>query len=376
MADLSPAWVTGWKAAATTPEGLLDLVLDDAYAYLDGLERRKGSLLDAPTLLSLSGLGGRPGGSRGRREAGPVRLSLDLAGFSPEDVAVRLDGRKLQVTAKKESQRRAPDGCCARDAREVYREVLLPDDADLEALACALNPDGQLRIEAPRLPPPPPPERVVPIQRMETAVGEGKPGRSAAGGEEKKPDGKKLLEQLLSDMQGHLDEMERLRAALLDAYPLFGARPQHARLGKAARDEEEEEGGGPYRYSLDVAGFAPEEVSVQLQGRRLTVRAKHDRRSEAADGCVSHEYREVRKEVVLPGDADLEAVACALDGGRLCVEAPRLALLDAEPRTIPVAVATAPASPGPERRAPPPPQQPDAPQEEDEAAAAAAADDP
>ncbi|XP_015284070.1 PREDICTED: heat shock protein beta-2-like, partial [Gekko japonicus] len=157
--DLSPAWVTGWKAAQTTPEGLLDLVLEDAYAYLDALERRKGSLLDAPALLSLSGLGKRPAGGS-RREAGPVRLSLDLAGFSPDDVAVQLDGRRLKVTARRESQRRAPDGCCARDAREVYREVLLPDDADLGALACALNADGQLRLEAPRLPPP---ERVVPI---------------------------------------------------------------------------------------------------------------------------------------------------------------------------------------------------------------------
>ncbi|XP_060099036.1 heat shock protein beta-9 [Heteronotia binoei] len=185
----SPVWVTGWKTAQT-PEGLLDLVLEDAYAYLDALERRKGSLLlDAPTLLTLAGARlASPGGSR--RE-GPVRLSLDLAGFSPEDVAVQLDGRKLKVTAKRETKKRAPDGCCARDYREVSREVLLPEDADLEAVACALNADGQLRIEAPRLPPTTPPERVVPIhiQREEEAVGQGK--QVPNDGEEKKPEGNK-----------------------------------------------------------------------------------------------------------------------------------------------------------------------------------------
>ncbi|KAL8181519.1 UNVERIFIED_CONTAM: hypothetical protein K2H54_005384 [Gekko kuhli] len=362
-------WVA--PAADLTPEGLLDLVLDDAYAYLDGLERRKGSLLDAPTLLSLSGLGGRPGGSRGRREAGPVRLSLKLDGFSPEDVAVRLDGRRLQVTAKKETQRRAPDGCCARDAREVYREVLLPDDADLEALACALHADGQLRIEAPRLPPP---ERVVPIQRMQEAV------EGAAGGEEmQQPEGGKgtgketghkelvavaaaehparampslcrrmrlspaasgcspaelcgwktvptldgFLERVLGDAHAQLEALQRGGRVLLLDRPALRSRGRRE--------------AGPVRLSLDLAGFSPEDVVVRLDGRRLQVTARKESQRRAPDGCCARDAREVYREVLLPDDADLEALACALNpDGQLRIEAPRLPPPPPPERVVPI----------------------------------------
>lgn len=203
----------------------------------------------------------------------------------------------------------------------------------------------------------------------------------------------RVLNRLLADMQSHLDEMEKMRSALVDAYPLFLAgrggcccpgppepRPEKPDDdgGGAGGSEEDEEGAG-YRFSLDVAGFAPEELSVQLQGRRLTVRAKQDRRSEAADGCVSHEYREVRKEVVLPNDADLGAVACALDGGRLCVRAPRLAPETAEPRDIPITVVGSTASGQSKEPPPTPPASPPKEEEEkkdEDAGRAAAADAP
>ncbi|XP_077207438.1 heat shock protein 30-like [Paroedura picta] len=180
-------------------------------------------------------------------------------------------------------------------------------------------------------------------------------GREAAASVPGRPGRQRLLDQLLSDLQAHLDEMQKMRGALLDAYPLLCApRPP------AQEEAEEDEAEADYRVCLDVAGFAPDELSVQVQGRRLTVRGKREGRSEAADGCVSHEYREVRREVLLPADVDLEALACALDGERLCVRAPRLAPpAAAEPRTIPIALAR-----DPRGQAPPPPPPPPAPPEE------------
>ncbi|XP_054840936.1 heat shock protein 30D-like [Eublepharis macularius] len=171
-----------------------------------------------------------------------------------------------------------------------------------------------------------------------------------------------LLDQLASHMQSHLEEIERMRAALDDPYPPLWAGRESCRTRVKGRpgtpveagprgSSSSSDEGGSYRFSLDVAGFAPEELSVKLEGRRLTVRARREKKAEAADGCVSHEYREVRKEVLLPDDANLEAVACTLDGPRLCVEAPRLALPPAEARTIPVTVARAPGSPVAERKA-------------------------
>ncbi|KAL8203632.1 UNVERIFIED_CONTAM: hypothetical protein K2H54_058382 [Gekko kuhli] len=105
----------------------------------------------------------------------------------------------------------------------------------------------------------------------------------------------RLLDQLLSDMQSHLDKMEKMCTMLVDTYPLFwashrsngtGYRPQHVWPKKPAYDNE----GSSYLFSSIVASFAPEELLVQLQGWRLMVCAKHDHCSEAADGCISHEY--------------------------------------------------------------------------------------
>ncbi|XP_066479244.1 heat shock protein 30C-like [Tiliqua scincoides] len=154
-----------------------------------------------------------------------------------------------------------------------------------------------------------------------------------------------LLDELVCDVQRHLEEMERVRAALLDAYPcLAAARGRRGRRPSPAEDSADEDGAGaPYRFGVDVAGFAPEQLSVRLEGRRLTVTGKRERRADETDGCVSREYHEVRKELRLPADADLERLACTLapDAQRLCVEAPRLPPPGTQ-RNIPIGLPGAP----------------------------------
>ncbi|XP_053101656.1 heat shock protein 30C-like [Hemicordylus capensis] len=204
---------------------------------------------------------------------------------------------------------------------------------------------------------------------------------------------KSLLDKLVCDMQVHLEEMERMRAVLVDAYPCLasswvgsggGARNRSSRYGggSLAAEDEDDAGGSSsssssnYRFAVSVAGFSPEELSVKLDGRKVTVSGKHTKKTEE-EGCVSHEYREVRKEVRLPDDANLDAVACTLapEGGCLRIEAPRLTSPPAEERAIPITIRQGPDPPAaaapplapaiaagslPEAKEAPPPQPPPA----------------
>ncbi|XP_028591859.2 uncharacterized protein LOC114600188 [Podarcis muralis] len=158
-----------------------------------------------------------------------------------------------------------------------------------------------------------------------------------------------LLDQLVVDMQNHLEEMEKMRVVLVDAYPCLATRREGRRRRSRGRkldrrclddDEDEDDGTSDYLYSLDVTGFEPEELSVKVEGRKLTVSAKHDKKTEGTDGCVSHEFREVRKEVLLPGDANIEALACNFSSelGCLSIEAPRLVPKSVGERTIPITI--------------------------------------
>ncbi|KAJ6661454.1 hypothetical protein lerEdw1_014363 [Lerista edwardsae] len=161
-----------------------------------------------------------------------------------------------------------------------------------------------------------------------------------------------LLDQLVCDMQRHLEEMERVRTVLQDAYPSLASsaaaacpRPIGGARGprgprKLSLDYDDSDDTSNYQFSVDVPGYAPEELSVKLEGRKVTVCGKRDQKTEAADGCVSRDYREVRKELRLPPDANLDAVTCMFspEAGCLCIEAPRMAPPTSPERTIPISV--------------------------------------
>ncbi|KAG8134043.1 putative Body wall muscle protein [Naja naja] len=91
---------------------------------------------------------------------------------------------------------------------------------------------------------------------------------------------------------------------------------------------------------MEVGDFCPDELAVKVDGAKLTVCGRRDQRSEASDGCVCHEVREVRRELLLPDDADLEALTCCLapEAGRLRIEAPRLGSSPAWERTVPIPI--------------------------------------
>ncbi|XP_065256271.1 heat shock protein 30C-like, partial [Emys orbicularis] len=133
------------------------------------------------------------------------------------------------------------------------------------------------------------------------------------------------------------------------AYPLLcgegegsrTARPSSQSLAEGAGKEpgSQAQGKEKYQVSMDVSGFSPAELMVRVDGRKLTVTGKHEKKTASEAGVSSHEYREIRRETLLPEDVNVEAVLCSLSqDGQLCIEVPHLALPAAEGRVVPITV--------------------------------------
>ncbi|XP_067825317.1 heat shock protein 30C-like [Heptranchias perlo] len=90
-------------------------------------------------------------------------LSLDVQQFSPEELTVKVLGRKVLVTGKHEKKSDDGSGCYSYKYEEFRREFQLPEDVEPQALNCCLSQDGQLKVQAPRLALPAVNERTVPI---------------------------------------------------------------------------------------------------------------------------------------------------------------------------------------------------------------------
>ncbi|GCC46252.1 hypothetical protein chiPu_0030372 [Chiloscyllium punctatum] len=90
-------------------------------------------------------------------------VSLNVQHFSPEDLRVKVLGRKVLVTGKHEKKCDDGGGCYSYKYEEFRREFQLPEDVDAEALRCCLSQDGQLKVQAPRLALPSVNEWTIPI---------------------------------------------------------------------------------------------------------------------------------------------------------------------------------------------------------------------
>lgn len=88
----------------------------------------------------------------------------DVKNFAPEQLSVKVVGRKVVLVGQKETQSTDEKGSFSYKYEVLKREWDVPEEVDAEALTCSLSPEGQLRIEAPRLALPSSAERSVPIQ--------------------------------------------------------------------------------------------------------------------------------------------------------------------------------------------------------------------
>ncbi|XP_048352277.1 heat shock protein 30C-like [Sphaerodactylus townsendi] len=159
------------------------------------------------------------------------------------------------------------------------------------------------------------------------------------------PSGHGLVDRVVADVERQMQDMERMTRAFFQASPLLTwEREEQREPRKECATEAAAKGApeGDYRFSVDVAGFSPEEVTVKLDGRKVTVTAKRQRESESEEGSYWQEHQELRRETLLPLDVDLQAVSCSLTPeGQLCVEAPRVASSTATEKAIPIDVQSA-----------------------------------
>ncbi|KAH0625898.1 hypothetical protein JD844_034259 [Phrynosoma platyrhinos] len=153
-----------------------------------------------------------------------------------------------------------------------------------------------------------------------------------------------LLDRVARDMEKQMQEMEKVSRAFFQASPLWAweherEKEKSEENGVAQANADGQGGDGKYRFSVDTAGFAPEEMTVKLDGRKLTVTATRHRESESEERGYWREDQELRRETLLPPDVDLHGVTCSLaSDGKLCVEAPRLASAATAEKTIPIDV--------------------------------------
>nr|XP_028594306.1 heat shock protein 27-like [Podarcis muralis] len=140
--------------------------------------------------------------------------------------------------------------------------------------------------------------------------------------------------------QPQVDEMGRPRVLPAGSYPhVSWAAPGQEGQGSPslAPKVSFQENNITFQLCLDMAGFLADELTVKMDGRKLTVSGKHKKKTRSEDDLVFHDHREVLREVLLPEDADLDAVTCTLThDGKLCFQVPRKAPTAPKVTNIPV----------------------------------------
>lgn len=91
---------------------------------------------------------------------------------------------------------------------------------------------------------------------------------------------------------------------------------------------------------MEIAGMRDQEVEIQLEGRRMTVRGeKHDRRAHQPGRdyhAMEIQYGPFERAIVLPADADHERVSVHYDDGLLQITLPKRSRT--EPRKVRITV--------------------------------------
>lgn len=107
---------------------------------------------------------------------GDLLVTLDARGYAPDDITVKLEGRRLAVVAMKQAEAGASQTTSSSPSSNssfasassaqlgFVQRIDLPAHLDLSGLSCSLMDDGQLRIDVPAAKQPIDEERQVPIR--------------------------------------------------------------------------------------------------------------------------------------------------------------------------------------------------------------------
>ncbi|KAM5181886.1 heat shock protein 30C-like [Mantella aurantiaca] len=163
---------------------ILRQIEDDILSASSDMERRMQRLHQAyrllandPDMTRRAAQSGHPANPQDKSPAeskdgkGNFELSLDVSPFSPEEVTVRAEGRRLIVAGKYDKKREMENGGFFQEYREWRREAELPEEVNPEDVLCSMSKDRRLHLWAPHLALPAAKERSIPIT-MEQSPGE------------------------------------------------------------------------------------------------------------------------------------------------------------------------------------------------------------
>lgn len=205
-------------------------------------------------------------GHKKRPHTDKFRVTLDVTGYKPEDLSVKVVGRKLFIDGKQEF--RDGEDFSVKEMRKTYD---LPENASFEHMTSFLTAKGTLVVEFP------------------------------------------LITEV-KERVDHLKQLEKYGVNMKEFnFDEFFKSPFEPKIS-----DDTEKGGKKIDLSLDMTGFRPDQIQIHLKDRDLIVQG------ESSSSDKHHTTRSyIYKAVTLPPNIDVEHMRSFLhDGKRLVITAP------------------------------------------------------
>jgi HSP20 family molecular chaperone IbpA len=201
------------------------------------------------------------------------RVQLNVAGFNPETIKTKVEGRKVIVEAKQEDRQKDGD----YNIRELRKTYELPEHADASRLASYVTPNNVLVIE-------------VPINN---------------------PEAERRLQQAKDNNQ-NLTQFGQYRDPFFDYPGFLGGSDFQSRIVDQGNNQKQLE------MSLEMKDFKPQEIKVSVKNNELIVQGEH-RHKDANRSERSFFF----KSTTLPPGTQVDQLQSHLgDDGQLKVTAP------------------------------------------------------
>jgi HSP20 family molecular chaperone IbpA len=201
------------------------------------------------------------------------RVQLNVAGFNPETINTKVEGRKVFIEAKQED--RQPDG--DYNIRQLRKSYDLPEHADASRMASYITPNNMFVIE-------------VPIQNPE---------------HEKRLEEAKKTNHDLAQFGEHRDPV-------FDYVGFLGGSDFQPRIVDKGNNQKQLE------MSVGMKNFRPQEIKVSVKNNELIVQGEHQHK-DANRSERSFFY----KSTILPPGTQVDNLQSFLtDDGQLKIEAP------------------------------------------------------
>jgi len=201
------------------------------------------------------------------------RVQLNVAGFNPESIKTRVDGRKVIVEAKQEEKQ--PNGDFSH--REIRKTYDLPEHADASHLASYVTPNNMLVIE-------------VPIRN---------------------PERERRLEEAKKDDKS-LAQFGQYRDPFFDYAGFLGSSDFQSRVVDKGNNQKQLE------MTVGMKNFRPQEIKVSVKNNELIVQGEHRQK----DGHHSERTFFFKSAPLPPGTQVDHLQSHLTDDGQLKIEAP------------------------------------------------------